>query len=610
MKWYSNKAIKSICIILYTGITLALCSYFAFYSVSGVYAFEEFYYHVGTLTLLSEVILFALLFLFDVMSYDLRRVGVGEFLKFVAIILILLAFSIVYKTAFLNGVKFAWCVITYLAYSILFLFGFYFKRIVLHFNFLKYKNSSTRTCIVGAGGACSILLQEIFSTDKISMNPVCIVDDDKSKKGVRVEGVKVVGNTDELKKIVEKYKIEMIIIAIPSLSKKKLAGIYEKCVDTKCVVKQVPGLYQFLSGKVSLTQVQEVDLRDLLGREQIVCDAEQVAVYVENKVVLVTGGGGSIGSELCRQLAAFNPKRLVVFDVAENGVYDLQQELRLKHPELDLVVLIGSVRDEGRLKSVFEEYKPQLVFHAAAHKHVPLMEDSPNEAVKNNVLGTYNVAKVADKYGVERFLLISTDKAVNPTNVMGATKRICEMIVQSFARHSKTEFVAVRFGNVLGSSGSVIPLFKSQIASGGPVTVTSKEITRYFMTIPEAVSLVLQAGVYAKGGEIFVLDMGEPVRIYDMAEKLIKLSGYEPNKDIAIKIIGLRPGEKLYEERLMDEEGLQKTENELISIGHPLVFDEEKFKTQLRALIENSYKEDTDIKSEIAKIVTTYTFTK
>lgn len=610
MKWYSNKAVKSICILLYTGITLALCSYFAFYSVSGIYTFEGFYYHVGTLTLLSEVVLFALLFLFDVMSYDLRRVGVGEFLKFVAIILFLLAFSIVYKTAFLSGVKFVWCVITYLAYSVLFIFGFYFKRIVVHFNFLKYKHSSMRTCIVGAGGACSILLQEIFSTDKISMNPVCIVDDDKSKKGVRVEGVKVVGNTDELKKIVEKYKIEMIIIAIPSLSKKKLAGIYEKCVDTKCVVKQVPGLYQFLSGKVSLTQVQEVDLRDLLGREQIVCDAEQVAVYVENKAVLVTGGGGSIGSELCRQLAAFNPKRLVVFDVAENGVYDLQQELRLRHPELDLVVLIGSVRDEGRLESVFEEYKPQLVFHAAAHKHVPLMEDSPNEAVKNNVLGTYNTAKVADKCGVERFLLISTDKAVNPTNVMGATKRICEMIVQGFARHSKTEFVAVRFGNVLGSSGSVIPLFKSQIASGGPVTVTSKEITRYFMTIPEAVSLVLQAGVYAKGGEIFVLDMGEPVRIYDMAEKLIKLSGYEPNKDIAIKIIGLRPGEKLYEERLMDEEGLQKTENELISIEHPLVFDEEKFKTQLKALIENSYKENTDIKSEIAKIVTTYTFTK
>lgn len=608
MKWYSNKAIKSICILLYTGITLALCSYFALYSVQGVYDFKEFYFNVGTLTLLSEFLLVALLFLFDVMSYDLRRVGIGEFLKFVSIILIMLACSIVYKVIFLKGVKFAWCLVTYLAYSILFLFGFYFKRLVLHLNYLKYKNSSTRTLIVGAGGACSILLQEIFSTDKINMNPVCIVDDDKSKKGVRVEGVKVVGNTDELKKIVEKYRIEMIIIAIPSLSKKKLAGIYEKCVETKCVVKQVPGLYQFLSGKVSLTQVQEVDIRDLLGREQIVCDAEKVAVYVENKVVLVTGGGGSIGSELCRQLAGFNPKRLIIFDVSENGVYDLQQELRLKYPELDLVVLIGSVRDEGRLESVFEKYQPKLVFHAAAHKHVPLMEDSPNEAVKNNVLGTYNVAKVSDKYGVDRFLLISTDKAVNPTNVMGATKRICEMVIQTFARRSKTEFVAVRFGNVLGSSGSVIPLFKSQIASGGPVTVTSKDITRYFMTIPEAVSLVLQAGVYAKGGEIFVLDMGEPVKIYDMAEKLIKLSGYEPNKEIPIKIIGLRPGEKLYEERLMDEEGLQKTENELISIGHPLIFDEEQFSKQLKALIDDSYKEDEEIKRKIAEIVTTYKF--
>ena len=321
---------------------------------------------------------------------------------------------------------------------------------------------------------------------------------------------------------------------------------------------------------------------------------------------MVTGGGGSIGSELCRQLAVVNPKKLIIFDVNENGVYVLQQELRKKFPDLDIVVLIGSVRDKGRLKDVFKKYKPQIVFHAAAHKHVPLMEDSPNEAVKNNVLGTYNVASVSDEFGVERFLLISTDKAVNPTNVMGATKRICEMIIQTFAKKSKTEFVAVRFGNVLGSSGSVIPLFKKQIAQGGPVTVTSREITRFFMTIPEAVILVLQAGGYARGGEIFVLDMGEPVKIYDMAEKLIRLSGFEPNKDIAIKICGLRPGEKLYEERLMDEEGLQKNENELISIGKPLVFDEEEFMKNLDVLIKEAYQEDGDIKHEIAKIVTTY----
>ncbi len=606
MKWYSNKALKSISILLYTSITLALCSYFAFYAVSGIYSFYGFYRNVGRVTLISFALLFALLFIFDVMSYDLRRVGINELFKFVIIILILFAFCLFYKLIFLKGVKYTWCLFVYVSYSVLFLLGFYFKRIIGHFLFLKVKHTATRTLIVGAGGACNILLQEIFSTDKISINPVCIVDDDPKKKGMRIEGVKVVGNTDELIKIVEKYSVQMILIAIPSLPKRQLAGIYEKCVATKIPVKQVPGLYQFLSGKATLSDIKEIDLRDLLGREQIVCDVEKVALYVENKVVLVTGGGGSIGSELCRQLAVVNPKRLIIFDVNENGVYVLQQELRKKFPSLSFTVLIGSVRDKGRLRDIFKKYKPQIVFHAAAHKHVPLMEDSPNEAVKNNVLGTYNVASVSDEFGVERFLLISTDKAVNPTNVMGASKRICEMIIQTFAKKSKTEFVAVRFGNVLGSSGSVIPLFKKQIAQGGPVTVTSKEITRYFMTIPEAVSLVLQAGGYAHGGEIFVLDMGEPVRIYDMAEKLIKLSGYEPNKDIAIKICGLRPGEKLYEERLMDEEGLQKTENELISIGKPLIFDEEEFMKNLEVLIKEAYQEDGDIKHEIAKIVTTY----
>lgn len=606
MKWYSNKALKSISILLYTSITLALCSYFAFYAISGIYSFYGFYKNVGRVTLISFALLFALLFIFDVMSYDLRRVSINELFKFAIILLILFAFSLFYKLLFLKNVKYTWCLFVYVSYSVLFLSGFYFKRIIVYFLFLKDKHTATRTLIVGAGGACNILLKEIFSTDKISINPVCIVDDDPEKKGMRIEGVKVVGNTDELIKIVEKYSVQMILIAIPSLPKKQLAGIYEKCVATKIPVKQVPGLYQFLSGKATLSDIKEIDLRDLLGREQIVCDVEKVALYVENKVVLVTGGGGSIGSELCRQLAVVNPKRLIIFDVNENGVYVLQQELRKKFPSLSFTILIGSVRDKGRLRDIFKNYKPQIVFHAAAHKHVPLMEDSPNEAVKNNVLGTYNVASVSDEFGVERFLLISTDKAVNPTNVMGASKRICEMIIQTFAKKSKTEFVAVRFGNVLGSSGSVIPLFKKQIAQGGPVTVTSKEITRYFMTIPEAVSLVLQAGGYAHGGEIFVLDMGEPVKIYDMAEKLIRLSGFEPNKDIAIKICGLRPGEKLYEERLMDEEGLQKTENELISIGKPLVFDEKEFMKNLEVLIKEAYQEDGDIKHEIAKIVTTY----
>ena len=369
------------------------------------------------------------------------------------------------------------------------------------------------------------------------------------------------------------------------------------------------GIYQFINGDVSVSKLREVQIEDLLGREPIQVNLDEIMGYVQNKVVMVTGGGGSIGSELCRQIAAHKPKQLVIVDIYENNAYDIQQELKRKYPDLNLEVLIGSVRNTHRINNIFEKYRPNIVYHAAAHKHVPLMEDSPNEAIKNNVFGTFKTAEAADRYGAEKFVLISTDKAVNPTNIMGASKRMCEMIVQMFARHSKTNFVAVRFGNVLGSNGSVIPLFKKQIAAGGPVTVTHPDIIRYFMTIPEAVSLVLQAGAYAKGGEIFVLDMGKPVKILDLATNLIKLSGYKVGEDIKIEFTGLRPGEKLYEELLMNEEGLQETDNKLIHIGKPIEFDEEEFRKQLEILDKLSREDSPQIKEAVRKVVPTYVIT-
>ena len=414
------------------------------------------------------------------------------------------------------------------------------------------------------------------------------------------------GTTYEIKKFAKKYDVDEIHVTMPSIDKSRLSKIITRCNDAGCPVKILPGLYQLADGQVSVSNMREVDIQDLLGRDPVTVDINAIIGYIEDKVVLVTGGGGSIGSELCRQIASHNPKKLIILDIYENNAYDIEQELKRKHHDLNLLTLIASVRDIGKIKSVFETYRPEIVFHAAAHKHVPLMETSPNEAVKNNVFGTFNVARFADQYDVETFVQISTDKAVNPTNVMGATKRICEMIIQAFGRHSKTKFVAVRFGNVLGSNGSVIPLFKKQIKEGGPVTVTHKDIIRYFMTIPEAVSLVLQAGAYAKGGQIFVLDMGEPVRIYDLAYNLIKLSGYTPNVDIKIECTGLRPGEKLFEERLMDEEGMQKTPNGLINIAQPLKFDEASFWTTLNELYEAAYSETDRMKYLVRDIVPTY----
>ncbi|MCM1287559.1 MAG: polysaccharide biosynthesis protein [Clostridium sp.] len=470
----------------------------------------------------------------------------------------------------------------------------------------QYQNEQRKVLIVGAGDAGNALIKEIRNSKHLNMNIVGVIDDDKNKIGSYIHGIKILGDKNKIVEIAEKTGAKEIIIAIPSASAVELKDLLDICKQTNCELKRLPGIYQFVNGDVSVSKLKNVDVNDLLGREPIKVDLSSILDYVSGKVIMVTGGGGSIGSELCRQIASHNPKQLVLVDIYENTTYDIQQELRNSFPRLNLVVLIASVRNTKRMDMIFEKYRPDIVYHAAAHKHVPLMEDSPNEAVKNNVLGTWKVVQAADKWKVKRFVMISTDKAVNPTNIMGATKRICEMIVQTYDKHSDTEFVAVRFGNVLGSNGSVIPLFKKQIEAGGPVTVTHPEIIRYFMTIPEAVSLVLQAGVYAKGGEIFVLDMGEPVKIFDLAKNLIRLSGHKPGEDIKIEFTGLRPGEKLYEEMLMDEEGLQDTENKLIHIGKPIEIDEDKFMEQLEELKEHVKLEPEDIRDWVRKIVPTY----
>ena len=468
------------------------------------------------------------------------------------------------------------------------------------------KKTARRIMIVGAGTSGSVILKEMTTSSLVNGCVVCFVDDDKNKAGKFLNGVPVAGNRNDIPRLAEEYRIDEIYIAIPSASARERKAIIEICRETGCQVKILPGIYQLINGEVSIEKLRNVEIEDLLGRDPIRVNLDEIMGYVSGKVVLVTGGGGSIGSELCRQVASHNPKQLIIFDIYENNAYDIQLELKEKYPDLDLVVLIGSVRNTHRIETVFEKYRPDIVYHAAAHKHVPLMEDSPNEAIKNNVFGTYKTAKAADKYGTSRFVLISTDKAVNPTNIMGASKRMCEMVVQMMNARSKTDFVAVRFGNVLGSNGSVIPLFKKQIEQGGPVTVTHPDIIRYFMTIPEAVSLVLQAGAYAKGGEIFVLDMGEPMKILDLAKNLIRLSGYTPDVDIPIVFTGLRPGEKLYEELLMNEEGMQDTPNKLIHIGKPIEFDMERFEEQLEELYVIANEDGDGIREDVMRIVGTY----
>lgn len=495
-----------------------------------------------------------------------------------------------------------------------------------------------RVLLIGAGKAGQMILRDIKTAKELKDIVCCIIDDNPNKWGRYVEGVPVIGGRDDILSAVERFKIEKIVLAVPSASAQEKRDILNICKETGCELKNLPGIYQFLTGEVRVSALKDVAVEDLLGRDPIRVNMEEIYSFIQGKKVLVTGGGGSIGSGLCRQIASHHPKQLIILDIYENNVYDIQQELKKNYPELDLVVLIGSVRDSRRINTVFESYRPDVVYHAATHKHVPLMEDSPCESIKNNVIGTYKTAYAAMMNGCQRFVLISTDKAVNPTNIMGASKRLCEMIVQSFDRMVKektpeklpilyahaddedgamvkkqilsgdihTEFVAVRFGNVLGSNGSVIPLFKKQIAAGGPVTVTHPDIIRYFMTIPEAVSLVLQAGTYAKGGEIFVLDMGSPVKIDTLARNLIKLSGLKPDVDIQVEYTGLRPGEKLYEEKLMAEEGLKKTPNSLIHVGCPIPFETEVFLEQMQSLMEAAYTNDEHIREKVAEIVTTY----
>ena len=474
----------------------------------------------------------------------------------------------------------------------------------------KYLNKKLgqNVMIIGAGEAANMLIKEIVTSNYLRMTVKCLVDDSPDKRGRFIQGVRVMGNRDDIVRLTKEYDIDVIIISMPSSPKLVIRDIVNICSETGCRLQTLPGMYQLVNEEVSLNNLRDVDVEDLLGRDPIKVDVNSILGYVKERTILVTGGGGSIGSELCRQIAAHKPKKLVIVDIYENNAYEIQQELKHNHPNLDLVVLIASVRNTNRMNDIFQTYKPDIVYHAAAHKHVPLMEISPNEAIKNNVFGTLKTARAAGESGVKRFVMISTDKAVNPTNIMGASKRICEMIIQILNKRYDTEFVAVRFGNVLGSNGSVIPLFKKQIEQGGPVTVTHPDIIRYFMTIPEAVSLVLQAGAYAKGGEIFVLDMGEPVRIYDLAVNLIRLSGYTPNEDIMITFTGLRPGEKLYEEMLMDEEGLQDTDNHMIHIGKPIEIDEEQFEEDLYKLGEAANGEESVVRELVQKIVPTYQY--
>lgn len=602
----NNKIARNITITLYDIISLFLSYVFAYTIYSGGKIAEAFS-SSGMLWLCVSLLLMIMVFhVMDMNGIVYSLAAFSDMLKVGAAVFIFAIADAVF-TLIHGKMPIPVMVMCAMFFFILTAVGKFYKRLYHSLSsFLHPSKNSEKVIIVGAGAAGCALLREISTSDKLRMNVVCFLDDDRRKLGKTIGGVRVYGPISKASDAVKEFSADKIIVAIPTASKKRLKDIYAVCQFTGAKVQTVPGLYQLVNGQCSVAKLRDISIQDLLGREQINVNLNEIMGYIEGNVILVTGVG-SIGSELCRQIAQHNPKRLIMLDIYENNAYDIQMELLRKYPNLDVVTLIASIRDYGKLDDVFNKYRPQIVFNAAAHKHVPLMETSPNEAVKNNVFGTLNMARCADKYGVKRFVQISTDKAVNPTNVMGATKRICEMIIQTMSRHSKTEFVAVRFGNVLGSNGSVIPLFRAQIAEGGPVTLTHKDIIRYFMTIPEAVSLVLQAGAYANGGEIYVLDMGEPMKIYDLACNLIRLSGYEPNVDIEIKCVGLRPGEKLYEERLKEEEGMQKTANELISIGKPLDIDEEKLMSSLDELYRAAYEETPRMKELVHELVPTYT---
>ena len=582
------------------------------------------------------IICLVVLLLFGLYRLMWRFVGLNEFYRTLCVSLGLSVLHVILTLVFYRRMPISYYMIGAVLQAGFLLAIRFSYRVLLVFVNRRDKRNNDRIMLIGAGAAGQMILHDINS-EKDSGKVVCIIDDNSNKWNRYIEGVRIVGGRESILEYVKKYKINKIFIAIPSASMAQRRDILSICNETGCELKNLPGMYQFISGQLTASALKEVSIEDLLGREPIKPDLEEVFSFINGKTVMVTGGGGSIGSELCRQIAGHNPKQLIIFDIYENNAYDIQLELKDKYPKLDLVVLIGSVRDSRRMLQVFADYRPNVVYHAAAHKHVPLMEDSPCEAIKNNAIGTYKTAYAAMLHGCERFVLISTDKAVNPTNIMGASKRLCEMIIQSFDAKIKagkaeeipplyfhrekgkssllkefdyqnihTEYVAVRFGNVLGSNGSVVPVFKRQIARGGPVTVTHPDIIRYFMTVPEAVSLVLLAGTYAKGGEIFVLDMGSPVKIDTLARNLIRLSGLKPDVDIKIEYTGLRPGEKLYEEKLMAEEGLKTTDNKLIHIGCPIPFETDSFLDELGMLIEVAYRNDNDIRSYVEKIVPTY----
>lgn len=589
-----NKKAKMLTLVI-VDLLLIFCSYF----VAFIFRFKYTDISIAEIVVMyesyiSKIFLMSLIFIGIFMAFKQYKsiwsiASIDEFLR--GIIATGLATSVVLIISYLDERRIP-LMVTIMAGIMIMVFcngiriGWRVVRRTLMFIKDRSNGNCKRVLVVGAGGAGALVANEYKKNPQYKKKVVAFVDDSWVKKGIYVSGIKVLGDRYDISTVVEEQGIDEIIIAISELNEVELKKILDECKKTTAQVKIMPGVSEVIDGKFSVKKIRDVDVEDLLGREPIKLDFSGISSYIENKVIMVTGGGGSIGSELCRQIARFNPKELIIFDIYENNAYDLQNELLRKYDNLNLKTLIGSVRDRKRLNSIFKEYRPQVVFHAAAHKHVPLMEDSPGEAIKNNVLGTLNTAELASEYGVERFVLISTDKAVNPTNVMGATKRLCEMVIQSIDKESDTEFVAVRFGNVLGSNGSVVPLFKKQIAEGGPLTLTHKDITRYFMTIPEASQLVLQAGAYAKGGEIFVLDMGQPVKIYDLAENLIRLSGYIPNEEIEIKVTGLRPGEKLYEELLMNEEGLSETPHKKIFIGKPGEFNLEKVKNNINTLLD------------------------
>ncbi|MBF0988766.1 MAG: polysaccharide biosynthesis protein [Clostridiales bacterium] len=572
---------------------------------------ELYMHNAQRFIILDFIILFIIYSILKLYTSVWKYASVIELIDIILSNIAFIAITSIYKSIFLIKLPISFYLIEFFLLVMLTCITRLGYRVIRTFCIkVKNRKNSKKTMLIGAGDAGRMIIDEIYNNaEAFDSKIVCVIDDNRSKVGHYIKGFKIEGSTKDIERLAKKHEVEEIIIAIPSASKERIDKIVTECHKVECEIKILPSIYMQMeeNEKVSpMSQIRPLSYEDFLGRDQIVVDDTQIKNDLADKVILVTGGGGSIGSELCRQIAKANPKTLIIFDIYENNAYDIQQELLRKYPSLDLRTIIGSVRDYDRLEKVFKKFKPDLVYHAAAHKHVPLMEVSPYEAIKNNSFGTLNTVKLADKYKVKKFVLISTDKAVRPTNVMGASKRICEMIVQTYDKISKnTDYVAVRFGNVLGSNGSVIPLFLKQIENGGPVTVTDEKMERFFMTIPEAVSLVLQAGCYAKGGEIFVLDMGKPVRIKALAEKLIRYKGLEPNKDIEIKITGLRPGEKLYEERLMEEEGMQTTPNKLISIGKPLNIPE-SFLKDLDDLIKSAYNNDDEIKDKVAKIVTTY----